>query len=179
MQPKNKQAYTPIAAFEKEKNNDSEILIAKKVNETENGDKCCACCVPFLHFVQRNETPVFFVIGIVLAIVFWFTFQSCISCVFVTFVFSWTYCSRHSWLQLLCWPSFVILIIHMHILREFDIKTDFKLGKLADNLLTSAVAPPPPSRQSTVQDNQKNVQKLEEKKTPSQVAFDDIDFIQK
>jgi hypothetical protein len=78
------------------------------------------------------------VLGILLSItmlaILWFTFRICKPCVLGVFVTSSMLCMRLPYLQIVFWPSLLILVLNVHALRGVHVKVDLPVGETIDNL---------------------------------------------
>lgn len=87
----------------------------------------------WVRFLSHQDTiGIFLTIGM-LAIL-WFTFHICKLCVLGVFIVSSLLCMRLPYLQIVFWPSLLVLILNMHVLRGIHINVDVPVGESIDNM---------------------------------------------
>lgn len=89
------------------------------------------------NFLKKHRQIVSIFFCLLLSIFFWFTFQDCKLCVLIVFILSSVCCCTFPSLQLLFWPSLFVLFLNSQVLSEFEVKADFPVGRVFQNMIST------------------------------------------
>ena len=84
--------------------------------------------------ITRHQEIIGMALTIAMTVVLWVTFRTCKTCVLGVFIVSSLLCMRLPYLQIVFWPSLLILILNMRLLRGLHVKVDVPVGESIDNL---------------------------------------------
>jgi len=84
--------------------------------------------------ITKHQEIIGMALTLAMTVVLWVTFRTCKTCVLGVFIVSSLLCMRLPYLQIVFWPSLLILVLNMRLLRGLHVKVDVPVGESIDNL---------------------------------------------